>query len=208
MNMTKYKRIIAREWLIFLIAIIVGVIFSVIVYFKDSSDYLSNRDFLYHSLKYEYKENKRYHDIPELKGIINRFSRYYLFEDDSSIVSKLAVKYPDEYEYLPKKIKLSDSLFSFMSFTEFSKIIDDESSRKLFYDTIRTNSHLGNYEKFENEYIPETFYDRLLRLHDHLFSSYYKYSTLFSLLVPYLLFQLLRSIYYSIKSLLKNKKTP
>lgn len=208
MNMTKYKRIIAREWLIFLIAIIVGIVFSVLLYFKDTSNYHSSRDFLYYSIKGEYKKNKRYREIPELKNVINRFSRYYLFEDDSSIVGKLAKKYPDEFNYLLKKIKQSDSSFSFISYVEFSKMLDNQSSRKKFYDTVQTNHYLGYYEDFEAKYVQESFYSRLTRLKEYLISSWYWFDTLLSILLPYFIFQLLRSIYYSLKMLLKNKSMP
>lgn len=41
MNIVKnnYKPIIAREWMIFLVSIIIGVIFSTIVYFMDKPNY-------------------------------------------------------------------------------------------------------------------------------------------------------------------------
>lgn len=37
--MGNYKTIIAREWMIFLVSIIIGVIFSTLVYFMDNTNY-------------------------------------------------------------------------------------------------------------------------------------------------------------------------
>ncbi len=208
MNLTKHKRLIAKEWLIFLIAIIGGLFFSLFFYFKDTSNYQSKRDYLYISLKYEYQKTKHNLDIPELKNLKLRFHHDKIFWNDSSFVIYLATKYPDEFGYLPSKIKKSDSTFSYISYAKFIMLLENHSSRKMFYDTCSVRDELPDYESFEKEYNPETLYSRLSRLQDKLFNSHYWKNTFFSLLMPYIIVLLLRSIYFSIKILFKNKKSP
>jgi len=198
MNNTKLKKIIAREWLIFLVAMFIGVNLSVILYFTDSSDYISHRKNLYESLRYEYQKNKLwikdgiilknpYDQFDDLKNFRKKYPEYNDL-DDSTLVRKLSSK------YIMKTLP-------YISYNEFTKILDDKSKRKKFYDSASANYDLGSYETFKREVTKPTFYSGFSKLFDHLFIKWFWFSTLISLLIPYIGLQLLRSIFYSIRLL-------
>jgi hypothetical protein len=209
MNFNHYKKIIAREWLTFLIAIFTGIIFSVIIYFNDSSEYIKQRESLYESLKYDFDQFDEKTAIPELQ--IYRSKKYHKYDDiisDSALAAELANRYPDSYGYLPDKVKQNNKHNSFINYTEFSNILDDGLKRKLFFDSLKAKSDFGEYAYFENKVVRPKFYSGFLKLRDHLFSRRYWLCTFFSLLLPYLIFQFIRSIYYSIKTLIKKGNSP
>jgi hypothetical protein len=171
MNKTHLKKIIAREWLILLSTLIVGIIFTDIIFFMNSSEYIIPRKNLYESLKYEYKESNR-------------------FDPTTARPMKDLGQ--------AQNIKPT----SFISYSEFNNILSNNSRRKQFYDSIRASDYdLGDYETFEREVTKPTFYSGLSKLFDHLFSKWYWFSTLLSLLIPYIGLQFIRSVYYSVRLL-------
>ncbi len=234
------KKIIAREWLILLLAIFIGIIYTVIVFFMNSKEYQQHRRDLYKSLNHQYYVDKytkkiklldlnkspdEYRNINKSKkknndivGNTSAFEalhfisdlRYFRIEypqyddlNDSTLASKLAIKYPNIYGDWPNKVKqyLLPSLF--ITYTKFSKIMNDNTERKIFYDSVKTQYDLGDFASFESKIAKPTFFYGLLRLFNHLFSRWYWLSTLFSLLIPYLIIQFIRLTYFSIKVLLK-----
>ena len=100
MDIIHLKKIIAREWLILLIAILIGIILSVFLFFIGSSEYLVHRRNLYESLNYKYQENKlldlnispdEYRNRSELQKFRKKYPQYNDL-DDSTLASKLAAK--------------------------------------------------------------------------------------------------------------------
>ena len=90
---------------------------------------------------------------------------------------------------------------------EFNNILNDNSLRKFFYDSISTKYDIGDYYAFEKRVAQPTIYLGFVELYNHLFSRWYWLSTLFSILIPYLILRLIRSIYYSIRLLTKKSNT-
>jgi hypothetical protein len=180
-----YKKVIAREWLLFLTATFIGINFSAIVFFNDSSEYIIHRKKLYESLI-------------RIGNPLNRFDVKTAIPIDEDI--------PESQNLQSKHRKYDDIVDSkpLISYTDFSNILNDNSRRKLFYDSISAKYDLGEYGYFESRIAQPRFYSGYVKLFDHLFSRWFWLSTLFSLLLPYLIIQLIRSIYYSIRTLIKN----
>ena len=197
MNNIHLKKIIAREWLISLVAIFIGIIFSVYAFFIDSSEYLHYRKNLYETLvppweKDEIILDNPYDQFDDLHNFRKKYPQYNNL-DDSTILSKLLSK--NSVKSIP-----------LISYTEFNKLLDDKSKRKIFYDSISAKYDIGDYITFENKVSQPTFYTGLSKLMKHLFSHRYWLDTLLSLLIPYLIFQFVRSVYYSIITLFKKLK--
>ena len=201
MNKIYFKKIVAREWLIFLSALIIGIIFSDIAYFMNASEYIIPRGNLYQSLRYRYQENQSQIVIPrkELDKILDKNNPFDKFDKRKS-----DKKFnPSTARPLQETEKINSN--SFISYSEFNKILNDNSRRKQFYDSITaTDYDLGDFNTFENEITKPTFYSGLLKLFEHLFSKWFWLSTLFSILFFYILLQFIRSIYFSIRLLVKN----
>jgi len=241
MNKTNFKKIIAREWLIFLIAIFIGIIITDYLYFMDSTEYLIHRKNFYQIFKrmnkqYDFsafnkgkdwieklpnksqsiKTSKKYDNILDKNNSKSKFdpSTAKPWEKDSIVPSNIYDQFNKEAliteiqnfrNKYPMYNDLDDSaLVSKLvipTYTEFNKKLIDNSERELIYDFLSVDNDLGNYKSFENKVNKPTFFSGLSRLFNHLFSKRFWFSTLFSILIFYFVFQFMRSVYYSIKLL-------
>lgn len=166
MDAIKWKKIIAREWLIFLTALFIGIIFSVLLFFLDSTTKSEETIRIGNWWKNDPIVFDEKISTSELQKFRQKYPQYNDL-DDSTLINKLKAKYAKR---------------------EF-----DPSTAKPFVEV-------------KQEYNP-TFFSGLSKLFIQLFSRRYWFNTLFSILIPYLLFQMFRSIYFSLRILFINNKT-
>jgi hypothetical protein len=188
--MVNLKKIIAREWLILVSSILVGSILIPITYFQKPSDpdYMRVRKRLYEGLI-----AKRHFD-PSTAVLVNPFDAF----------DRLKV------EYLSPKFDLGDGFVLDIdtsvhlgTFEEFSKNLDDSHRRKVLYDSLSIKYDIESYETFESHISPSSMFSGFPKFFNHLFSKHYWFNTWLAVLLPYLVFQIFRSIIFSIKVLRK-----
>jgi hypothetical protein len=206
------KTTIAREWLILICAIAVGIIYTVILFFPPSSEYLKIRRSLYDGLRTKYdtfdpSTAKLY--IPRTSGAVNkRIPPPPIFEDDSISKSKTIVRkkvrylFPLEDSFEPD----IDTSIHLGTFESFSQNLDSYPQRKHFYDTISIKYDIGDYETFKINISSPPIFSSFPKFYRHLFAKWYWFDTWMSVLLPYILFQLMRSIFLSVKTLISKKE--
>ena len=87
MDVTKAKKIIAREWLIFLVAIPIGIIFSVFMYFTNSQS-----SFSYGLSRLFDRLFSRWHWFNTLFSILSPYLVFQLFRSIYYSVKRLKTK--------------------------------------------------------------------------------------------------------------------
>ncbi len=201
MNIVKVKKIIAKEWLIFLIAIVIGIIISDFAYFTDSNKNLKpwQKDKIISDNPFDQFDERI--SKTELHNFRQKYPEYNDL-DDSTLINKLIAKYREGKDAKievdnKSKQKLPDWWVKETAPVEYMDSIEPNKTNKEF-----DPSTAKPFVEVQQQSKP-SFFSGLSKLFRQLFSSLYWFSTLFSILIPYLTFQLFRSIYYSLKILRK-----
>lgn len=209
---TFQTKIIAREWIIFVCSLIVGIVYTVFVYYPISDDYMIIRKRLYEGLKGQYDRTITLPDLPplpeelELKAKESKHPKLLESSENNSIVkiedkSRIKLNY-----FLPSSIPsfepIIDTSVHLGTFVEFSASLDDKSKRRSFYDSISVKFDVGDFATYESKISPPSVFSVFPKFFKHLFSKWYWFDAWLSICMPYIFFQFLRSIIYSIKVLI------
>ncbi|MBU2586387.1 MAG: hypothetical protein KKH32_13795 [Bacteroidetes bacterium] len=197
------KKIIAREWLYLVSLSLLGIILTVILYFPNSKDYVRKRQILYDALTKHYskvvaiKSEKTTYDILDRSS--NTKKRKNTFEDFETIFDKPNIW--DVASAIERKEQISDTTKPIGIFEQFSARLDDQNRRKALYDSVFVHFDVGDYQTFESIVVPPPMLSGFSKFWTHLSSKWYWLQTWASVLIPYLFFQFVRSLIYSIRTL-------
>ncbi|GEM_PF-5470318 len=174
------SKTIAREWLILVFSILIGTLFSVIFYFQTPSGYLEVRQRLYDALnyKYQYPSNTR--------------TKIFYIEDPPQL---------QLHTFRPFKEIIVKPAYIGM-FERFSDNLESSNKRRVFFDSVSLKYDIGDYNEFERRITPPSIFAGFQKFVKHLFAKWYWFDTWVSVLLPYILFQVLRSVFLSIKILI------
>lgn len=97
--------------------------------------------------------------------------------------------------------EISDTTMPLGTFEQFSARLDDQNRRKALYDSASVQFDLDDYQTFEGKVMSPTMLSGFSKFWTHLFSKWYWRQTWAIVLIPYLFFQFVRSLIYSIRTL-------
>ena len=167
------KGILAREWLLFIGSLTVGMVCTFLIYFMNSADFMSKRIILYDAATKHYKEEQ--------------ILRTSILED----------KKWGSYRKVSDEEIAADTSHPLGTFASFCSNLDDPIKRKKFYDSVSTYFDIGDYQAFQQKVLAPSLSDRLSKFWNHLFSKSYWIQTWLAIAFPFLLIQSVRSIVYS-----------
>jgi hypothetical protein len=100
------------------------------------------------------------------------------------------------YEGVP-----GDTLRPYGTFMQFSRDLDDAVKRRILYDSISQGFDIGTYAEFENKVVQPSFLSPYKKLVSQMGNKLYWFPTWTSVLTLYIIFQFIRSILWSFKTL-------
>ncbi|HCA78679.1 MAG TPA: hypothetical protein DEP53_02990 [Bacteroidetes bacterium] len=206
------KRILAREWLYLFAFIIVGFIATTFFYYNDSSDHITQRRSLYSQVSQDLaigtfvEFSNRLDNSRDRRELFDTLVAHYTVREDS-VRHKLYDRLLSDKEALP-------------SYDQYSRDLDTPSRRMAFYNRLIASNILlptfnlferriaarevlgiTDFPSFERRLLPPPITVSFQKCAEQLFSKNSWFHTWVAVLFLYLVFQLVRSLLWSIKTL-------
>ncbi len=102
----------------------------------------------------------------------------------------------ERYEGVP-----AETLRLYGTFEHFSWDLDDPVKRRAMYDSISQRFDIGSYPIFEGKVAPPAFHSPYTKLVGHMGNKFYWFHTWMSVLSLYIIFQFIRSVLWSFRTL-------